>query len=182
MINIVEKGNSPLYWASTAVLDWSGSSVQRWIAFFRLYLSFPLDGIGLTLPPLHPSRTGRHAASVAPFVGLDSSFMPLRWTFAALRCRDLAGSSLAMSFSVFLFTPARISLCISSDDGLTSSVFQGLAANHVQVVVLVTSGCCCPSAADEWYSPKRPSSTVAIQHSSGSSVQRWVTFFQQCYK
>ena len=29
-----------------------------------------------------------------------------------------------------------------------------------------------PSAADvEWYSPKRPSSTVAIQHSNGSSVQ-----------
>ena len=38
------------------------------------------------------------------------------------------------SYSVFLFTPARISLCILSDDGLTSSVFQGLPANHVQVV------------------------------------------------
>ena len=77
------------------------------------------------------------------------------------------------------FTPARISLCILSDDGLTSSVFQGLPANHVQVVVLVTSGRCWPSAADEeWYSPKRPSSTVAIQHSSGSSIQRWVTFFR----
>ena len=129
--------------------------------------------ISLTLPPLRPSGTERCAASVAPFVGPDSSFMPLRWTFAALRCRDLAGSSLAMSFSVFLFTPARISLCISSDDGLTSSVFQGLPANHVQVVVLVTSGHCWPIAADEeWYSSKRPSSTVAIQHSSGSSVQR----------
>ena len=60
-----------------------------------------------------------------------------------------------------------LSLCISSDDSLTSSAFQGLPANHVQVVVLVTSGRCWPSAADEeWYSPKRPSSTVAIQHCS----------------
>ena len=66
--------------------------------FFRLYLAFPLDGISLTLPPLRPSGTGRHAASVAPFVGPDGSFAPLWWTFAALRCRDLAGSSLAMSF------------------------------------------------------------------------------------
>ena len=70
-------------------------------------------------------------------------------------------------------TPMMLNRHILSDDGLTSSVFQGLLANHVQVVVLVTSGCCWPSAADEkWYSPKRPSSTVAIQHSSGSSVQR----------
>ena len=37
---------------------------------------------------------------------------------------------------------------------------------------------CWPSAADEeWYSPKRPSSTVAIQHSSGRQVQRWVAFY-----
>ena len=40
------------------------------------------------------------------------------------------------------------------------------------------AGRCWPSAADEeWYSPKRPSSTVAIQHCSGSSVQRWESPF-----
>ena len=33
-------------------------------------------------------------------MGPDSSFKPLRWTFAAHRCRDLAGSSLSISFSV----------------------------------------------------------------------------------
>ena len=38
---------------------------------------------------------------------------------------------------------------------LSTSVFQGLPANHVEVVVLVTSGRCWPSAADEeWYSLK----------------------------
>ena len=43
---------------------------------------------------------------------------------------------------------------------------------------LVTSWRCWPSAADEeWHSPKRPSSTVAIQHSEESSIQRWVAFF-----
>ena len=47
---------------------------------------------------LRLSGTGQHAAPVVPFVGPDSSFMPLPWTFAALRCRDLAGSSLAKSF------------------------------------------------------------------------------------
>ena len=46
----------------------------------------------------------------------------------------------------FLFTPARISLCILSDDGLTSSAFQWLPANLVQVVA---SGRCWPNAADE---------------------------------
>ena len=57
-------------------------------------------------------------------------------------------------------------------------VSQGLPANHIQVVVLLTSGHYWPSAADEkWYSPKRPSSREAIQHSSGSSVQWWVAFF-----
>ena len=49
----------------------------------------------------------------------------------------------------FYSPPAQISLCISSNAGLTSSAFKGLAANHVQVVVLVTSGRCWPSAADE---------------------------------
>ena len=47
---------------------------------------------------------------------------------------------------------------------------EGLPANHVLVVVLVTSGRCWPCAVDEeWYSLKRPSSTLANQHSSGSS-------------
>ena len=67
--------------------------------YFRLYVSFPLDGISSTLPPLRPSGTGRHAASVAPFMGPDSSLTPLRWMFTALRCRDLAGSSLASSLA-----------------------------------------------------------------------------------
>ena len=50
-------------------------------------------------------------------------------------------------FLLYFITPAWICLCISSDYSLTSSGFQGLPGN--QVVVLVTSGCCCPSAADE---------------------------------
>ena len=94
LIYTVEKGDSPLYWASTAVLDCYCAGRP----FRRLYVSFPLDGICLTLPPLHPLGTGWHAASVVLFVGPDSSFTLLWWTFAALRCRDLAGSSLAMSF------------------------------------------------------------------------------------
>ena len=69
--------------------------------YFRLYVSFPLNGISSTLTPLCPSGTGWHAASVVPFVGPDSSLSPLRWTFTALRCRDLTGSSLAKSFTVF---------------------------------------------------------------------------------
>ena len=92
--------------------------------YFRLYVSFPLDGYSFALPLLRHSGTGQHAASVAPFMEPDSPFTPLWWTFAVLRCRDLAGSSLAKSFYCILFTPARISLCNLSDDGLTSSVFQ----------------------------------------------------------
>ena len=65
---------------------------------FRLHVSFRLDGISSTLPLLCPSGTGHHAASVAPFVGPDSSLTPIQWTFTALRCRDLAGRSLAKSF------------------------------------------------------------------------------------
>ena len=43
---------------------------------------------------------------------------------------------------------------------------------------LVTSGCCVASAADEkWYSPKRPSSTVAFQH----SMQRHVSTIFDLY-
>ena len=57
---------------------------------------------------------------------------------------------------------------------LTSSVVQELPTNHKQVVA---SGHCWPSAADEeWYSPKRPSSTVAVQ-TVVNSVQRGVLFW-----
>ena len=70
-----------------------------------LHVSFLLDGISFTLPPLHPSETGPYAASVTPFVGPDSSFAPLWCTFAALRCRDLTGSSLAISFECIFNHP-----------------------------------------------------------------------------
>ena len=106
-----------------------------------------------------PTASRSHQDNYLYLIGLQPlkhSLMPLRWTFIALRC-----------FYYILFTSAWISLCILSDDGLTSSVFQGLPANHVQVVVLVTSGHCCSSVADEeWYFPKRPSNTVATQHCS----------------
>ena len=58
-------------------------------------------------------------------------------------------------------------------DGLTASVSTlGVANQSHASGCLVTSGHCWPSAADEeWYSPKKPSSTVAVQHSSGNSTQ-----------
>ena len=50
-----------------------------------------------------------------------------------------------------------------------------------QTGCLMTSGCCWSSAADEeWYSPKRPSSTVAI---NSSELNTWVSalFLQLIY-
>ena len=45
--------------------------------FFDYITPFPLDGISLSLPPLRTSGTGRHAASVMPFVHVrpGSSFI-----------------------------------------------------------------------------------------------------------
>ena len=69
-----------------------------------------------------------------------------------------------------------MSLCISSEV-LTSSAFRGCQPITYKWLP-GDSGHCWPSAADEeWYSPKRPSSTVAIKHSEENSIQSWVAFF-----
>ena len=93
---ILRKG-LPAQWQSNTAVEaqYRGES-----PFFRLYLSFPLDGISLTLPTLHPSGTDGTLPLLHPSWDQTALFTPLRWTFAALRCRDLTGSSLVMSFSV----------------------------------------------------------------------------------
>ena len=98
---ILRKGLPALWQSNTAMeAQYRGES-----PFVPLYVSFLLDGISLTLPPLCPSGTRRHTASVVPFVESDSSFVPLRCIFAALRCRDLTGSSLAKSFLCRIYIP-----------------------------------------------------------------------------
>ena len=98
--------------------------------------------------------------------GTRQHFMPLRWMFPALRCRDHAGSSLAKSLFTVLCSPLHKSpLYFKQTDGFNIISLLEVASQSRTSSYLVTSGRCGPSAADEkWYSPKRPSSTVAIQH------------------
>ena len=94
---ILQKG-LPAQWQSyTAVKT---QSLQRWGSFSTVYSI--------------PDRWNWfYIALVAPFVGPDSPFlccalrgtrwhfMPLRWTFVALRCRDHRRSSLPKSFLLY---------------------------------------------------------------------------------
>ena len=57
--------------------------------------------LALIFPPLCTSGTDS-TASVAPFMGPDGLLTPLQCMFAALRCRDHAGSSLEKSFFTVL--------------------------------------------------------------------------------
>ena len=64
----------------------------------------------LLYPRCTPRRPDDMAASAAPFMRPDSFFIPLQWTFAALRCRDLAESSLAKNFAVLLGFLAKVKI------------------------------------------------------------------------
>ena len=53
---------------------------------------------------------------------------------------------------------------VSSESMINTTAVRESLTNHLTSGCLVTSGHCKPSAADEeWYSPKRPFSTVAVQ-------------------
>ena len=66
----------------------------------------------------------------------------------------------------------NLPLYFEQSDGLTSSAFQGLPANHVQVVGYfwtLLAQCCWWGVV---FSKKAPSSTVAVQHHDINLVQR----------
>ena len=56
------------------------------------------NSVQLHLPPLCPSWDRTAHCLCCALCWTRQHFTPLRWTFAALRYRDLTGSSLAMSF------------------------------------------------------------------------------------
>ena len=155
MIRIVEnKGDSPLYWASAAI--WIATVLE---GLFRDY---------------HSSSTAlgqqRPEVTKQPLV---RDWLPTTETLMMLNRHH---SNYKGKFVQGWIKYSKDTWLDYSQWGLCTYIS---AANvrRSGVKEKETSGCCWPSAADEeWYSLKRPSSTVTIQLSSGSSVQRWAAF------
>ena len=90
-----------------------GMSFKEAISFtYNINKGYTKKDMSRLLPAryLHLSAANVHCSGVKEFLccalrGIDGSFMPLQWTFAALRCRYRTGSSLAMSFLVYLIHP-----------------------------------------------------------------------------
>ena len=101
-------------------------------------------------------------------------FKSLQWTFAPLRCRAMQRVVQASLFTV-LYSPLNKSPSVFRVKWWFNIISASEVARQLGTSgCIVTSGRCWPSAADEeWYTPKRPSRTVAVQHSSSRLLQRF---------
>ena len=94
--------------------------------------------------------------------------MPLRWTFATLKCRDLAGSSLAMSFwCIFIHPCANLPL-----------LFEQWQFNIISISGVTSQSCTSGCLGDFWTLLDQCCwwgvvfSEKAFQH-SGNPTQQW---------